>query len=274
MTRNPQEQSIIDNLSQRHGFSSGVVEHLAMALIAGHASQAQFNHAELGGMGQWSNGGMVMIGDMFNNGLKSRVDQLCSEIAAYIRSGELSGPKIDRPYQSQSQGDGNSFFYQTSSYGNSWPQYLGQPSSTGAQNNLRYAFFPANRRLAIDVNGQITVYDTRDHNIGGFSQQQSGDQSLTFTSQHGLVRVSELEIVPAADKMPMPEEKPETPATQSEPVAVSPIAPLNTEVLSASAGFDPDDIFSKIERLAGLHSKGILSDDEFTAKKTELLQRL
>jgi hypothetical protein len=272
--RDIQEQSIIESLSQRHGFSPGVVEHLAMALIAGHASQAQFNHVELGGMGQWSSGGMIMIGDMFNNGLKHRVDMLCSEIAAYIRSGELSGPKVDRPYQSQSQGDGNSFFYQSSSHGSSWPQHLGQPSSTGAQNNLRYAFFPASRRLAIDVNGQITVYDTRDHNIGGFSQQQSGDQSLTFTSQHGLVRVSELEIVSSADNTPAPKEEQETPSDQSQSVAAPSMAVPSTNIRSSPAGVDPDDIFSKIERLAGLHSKGILSDDEFAAKKTELLQRL
>ncbi|CDZ42404.1 SHOCT domain-containing protein [Neorhizobium galegae] len=272
--RDIQERNIIEGLSQRHGFSSGVVEHLAMALIAGHASQAQFNHVELGGMGQWSSGGMIMIGDMFNNGLKNRVDLLCGEIAAYIRSGELSGPKVDRPYQSQSQGDGNSFFYQSSSHSSSWPQHLGQPSSTGAQNNLRYAFFPASRRLAIDVNGQITVYDTKDHSIGGFSQQQSGDQSLTFTSQHGLVRVSELEIVSAADNMPMPNEEQETPSGQSPSVTAPSMAVLSPNIHSSPAGFDPDDIISKIERLAGLHSKGILSDDEFTAKKTELLKRL
>jgi hypothetical protein len=272
--RDIQEQSIIESLSQRHGFSPGVVEHLAMALIAGHASQAQFNHVELGGMGQWSSGGMIMIGDMFNNGLKHRVDVLCSEIAAYIRSGELSGPKVDRPYQSQSQGDGNSFFYQSSSHSNSWPQHLGQPSSTGAQNNLRYAFFPASRRLAIDVNGQITVYDTKDHNIGGFSQQQSGDQSLTFTSQHGLVRVSELELVPSADNTPTPNEEQETPSGQSPSVDIPSIAVMTPDIRSSPAGVDPDDIISKIERLAGLHSKGILSDDEFTAKKTELLKRL
>jgi hypothetical protein len=274
VTRDPQEQSIIDGLAHKHGFSSGVVEHLTMALIAGFANQAQFNHAELGGMGQWSSGGMVMVGDMFNNGLKHRVDMICSEIAAYIRSGELSGPKMDRPYQSQSQGDGTSFFYQSSSHGGAWPQHLGQPSSTGAQNNLRYAFFPASRRLAIDVNGQVSVYDTRDHSIGGFSQQQSGDQSLTFTSQHGLVRVSDLEIVSDADGMATPAEEQAPRQVQGEHVAAPPMAPANATVLPAPVGFDPDDIFSKIERLAGLHSKGILSDDEFATKKTELLQRL
>jgi hypothetical protein len=34
------------------------------------------------------------------------------------------------------------------------------------------------------------------------------------------------------------------------------------------------DLFAKIERLADLHKKGILSSEEFTAKKAELLSRL
>jgi Short C-terminal domain len=34
------------------------------------------------------------------------------------------------------------------------------------------------------------------------------------------------------------------------------------------------DIFAKIERLADLHQKGILSPEEFAAKKAELLSRL
>jgi hypothetical protein len=38
----------------------------------------------------------------------------------------------------------------------------------------------------------VTIYDTADHEIGGVSQQQSGDASLTFVSQRGLVRVADL----------------------------------------------------------------------------------
>ncbi|HLQ92181.1 MAG TPA: SHOCT domain-containing protein, partial [Xanthobacteraceae bacterium] len=34
------------------------------------------------------------------------------------------------------------------------------------------------------------------------------------------------------------------------------------------------DLFAKIERLAELHKKGILSSEEFAAKKAELLSRL
>jgi hypothetical protein len=37
---------------------------------------------------------------------------------------------------------------------------------------------------------------------------------------------------------------------------------------------DESDIFSKLEKLAQLHEKGILSAEEFSSKKTELLARL
>ena len=62
-------------------------EALLAALVAGGGSQAQFTIPELGGMGQWSRGGMVMVGDMFNNALKARVDALCSELAGLVGAG-------------------------------------------------------------------------------------------------------------------------------------------------------------------------------------------
>ena len=43
----------------------------------------------------------------------------------------------------------------------SWPSELGNPASTGAQNNLQYACFPVLRRLAIRHGGRVSVYDTR-----------------------------------------------------------------------------------------------------------------
>ncbi|MFM8524351.1 MAG: hypothetical protein ACKOCM_01815, partial [Cyanobacteriota bacterium] len=45
-----------------------------------------FNHPELGGSGQWMASGMMMIGDMFNNGLKARVDGLCRDVSAVLAS--------------------------------------------------------------------------------------------------------------------------------------------------------------------------------------------
>ena len=305
----------LSEIANRHGVSFDAVQHLLMAVMAGQGNQAQFNHPDLGGMGQWSLGGMTMVGDMFNNSLKARVDALCTELSNLVRS--TSGlMQASSSFQSQSQGGGygtqqswnngggTSLFVPGSmSSGNWWPQDLGFPASTGAQNNLRYAFFPATRRLAIDLGGSVTVYDTGDHSIGGFSQQQGGDQSLTFTSQYGLVRVADLPIVFGINTPPPVQATPvyESPApvapVYEPPAPVAPAyeppvaayapepafvpapapfveAPVHSPVMPAAPVLSTDDVFDKIERMAALHAKGILTDDEFQTKKAELLARL
>ncbi len=271
-------QSVARDVAGRHGVSVDAVVVLLRALAQGQGNQAQFNHPDLGGMGQWSRGGMIMVGDMFNNGLKARVDALCTELAGYLNDGDVFAPV---PTQSQSQSQSQSggspavslFVSGMSSNGNWWPTDLGTPASVGSQNNLRYAFFPGPRRLAIDLGGSVTVYDTGDHQIGGFSQQQSGDQSLTFTSQHGLVRVADLPKTGAAKA----ETVPAAPEIISEPPAAAAqySAPPAPPAPSASAIRDSEeDVFAKLEKLAALEQKGILSKSEFEAKKSELLARI
>lgn len=73
-----------------------------------------------------------------------------------------------------------------------WPDDLGQPSSSGSQNAMRYAFFPEKRRLLIECDGTLTTYDSGDHRISGVSQQQSHAHTLAFTSQNGVVNLDEL----------------------------------------------------------------------------------
>ena len=163
----------IADIAQRHGFSPDAARAVAEALRHGGGRMAQFNHPELGGMGQWAAGGMIMIGDMFNNSLKARVDALCRDIAA------APGP-VPAAGGTQQQS------------GHWWPDGLGIASATGAQNDMRYACFPETRRLAVMRDGRVRVYDTGQHRIGGFSQQQSSSQDLTFSSQIGIVRVEDL----------------------------------------------------------------------------------
>lgn len=76
-----------------------------------------------------------------------------------------------------------------------WPAELGQPSSSGSQNAIRYAFFAEKRRLLIERDGNVTTYDSADHRISGISQQQSQGHSLAFTSQSGLVNLDELKKI-------------------------------------------------------------------------------
>lgn len=210
-----------------------------------------------------------MIGDMFNGNLKAKVADICSELAHLSRNSDLQKPQ-PTSYQSQYQGDMTSLFVPAPMQaGNWWPEALGYAASTGAQNDLRYAVFPASRRLAISINGHVTVYDTGDHQISGFSQQQGGDQSVSFTSQHGLVRVADLQEVDRPDRAA---EEP-TPPPQVLMPDTTP-TPVSDAAADRPSAQPEDDIFTKIERLAGLHAKGILQDEEFHAKKRELLDRL
>ena len=167
----------IAEIAQRHGFSPDAVRAVAEALRRGGGGMAQFSHPELGGMGQWSAGGMIMIGDMFNNGLKARVDALCRDLAA--APGPVPAAAEQQPAQTRDW----------------WPDNLGSPSATGGQNDMRYACFPDQRRLAVMRDGHVHIYDTGDHRISGFSQQQSGSQSLTFSSQKGTVQLEDLKEV-------------------------------------------------------------------------------
>jgi hypothetical protein len=76
-----------------------------------------------------------------------------------------------------------------------WPAGLGQPSAAGGQNDMRYACFPGQNRLAVMRDGRVTVYDTGVYRISGFSQQQGAGQRLTFSSQMGNVGLEDLRVV-------------------------------------------------------------------------------
>ena len=168
----PEGRRALDDIARRHGVSADAALTLLRAVAAGGGTMAQFSHPDLGGMGQWTAGGMVMVGDMFNHGLKQRVETLCSEMAAHAarRAGVHRAAACRGPRRRAMVAGG-----------------LGTPASSGAQNDMRYAYFPASRRLAIQQGGEVRLYDTGDHQISGVSQQQGGVQALVFTSQHGPV---------------------------------------------------------------------------------------
>lgn len=246
----PEGQNFVNEISNRYNLSIDAVLHMIGAVNNGGGTMAQFNSPELGGSGQWMQGGMTMVGDMFNNGLKNTVDSLCSEISNALATIQIF-PVIPRGARGSNQW---------------WPIDLGVPFSSGAQNNIRYAVFP--KRLAVELNGDVTIYDTLDHNIGGVSQQQGGDTSLTFSSQYGTVLVSTLPIISGNS----------APAQQTnfaEPVysEFSNSEPINQEI-DIEQTQSSNSIIELIEKLAKLHDSGVLSDDEFNSKKSELLSRL
>jgi len=272
-----QGQQRINEIANQYNVSSDAVLTLLQALVNGHGTMAQFNHSELGGSGQWMQGGMTMVGDMFNNSLKNKVDGLCYELsnllaqqpfravpASFQSQNQGSGQQQGGGGQQQQQGGGYGYstgngnpsmvsLFVPGSSGDWWPSGLGSPSSSGAQNNVRYAYFPSTRRLAIEINGEISVYDTLNHQIGGVSQQQGSGASVIFTSQYGTVDVLNLPIISGPGTLKK---------STNQAIPSSTTSPLEV------------DIFAKIEKLAQLKQQGILSEQEFTTKKAELLSRL
>jgi hypothetical protein len=174
---------LVDRMAKKHSVSPAAVRVVLAALRSGGGRMAQFSHADFGGMSQWSPG-MSMVGDMFNSQLKAKLDALCTDIAAHLDSSEMAN-------RARAAADEVSY-RSTERSADWWPAGLGRPGAVGAQNDLRYAVFPDTRRLAIDDQGAISVYDTGSHRIFGAAQAQSADRTLTFTSQDGLVRVDDL----------------------------------------------------------------------------------
>ena len=239
----------IGDVARRNDVSPEAAEVVLDALVRGGGSQAQFSHPDVGGMGQWSRGGMIMVGDMFNARLKARVDRLCTDLSDLLRDGDLF------PAGAEDGPDHKSW----------WPKACGTPASSGSQNGMRYAYFPETRRLAIERDGILSLHDTGDHRISGVSQQQSGTRDLAFTSQHGAVKLHELKRLDGA-------------RAEAEPPRPDPVGrgeePGAGESASNAGAAGSDDIVATIERLHGLRQKGILGEAEFAEKKKELLARL
>lgn len=240
----PQGQNLINDIANRYGLSYASAVNMLVAVNQGGGSMAQFSVPELGS-GQWMRGGMTMVGDMFNYGLKNTVNNLCAELSSI-----LANHQVFQPLPPGASG-GNNW----------WPGDLGNPSSSGSQNNIRYAFFPQARRLVVQRDGQVTVFDTMDHNIGGVSQQQGGGSSLTFTSQYGTLSTLSLPLVSG------PGLQRGNPTNFAAPPA--PAAPAYNPPQQQSG-----DLMTLLEKLGQLRDAGILTPEEFAAKKTDLLNRL
>jgi len=180
----PAAAARLAELAARFGVPADAAQHLLLALARGQGSQAQFNHPALGGMGQWQPG-MIMLGDMFNNGLKAQVEGLCLALVGLLREGG-----VFQPMPGDEAGP-------LGLMGNWWPDWLGQPASSGAQDDMAYAYFPGAARLALRQGGQVRLFDTAGFSIFGVSQQQSGGgQSLVFATDRGPMSTLQMPLIP------------------------------------------------------------------------------
>ena len=256
----PFGEKVIKEVADRNAVSVDVVRTLLFALEKGGGTLAQFNHVELGGSGQWMKGGMTMVGDMFNDRLKATVNAVCSELSSVLNTQDVFVPVPTHGRGDASIAPGNAW----------WPAELGSPSSIGSQNDVRYAYFPHLHRIAILHDGKVELYDTLGHDLSGVQQQQQSSYpgTLMFTSQNGTFSIGTLpKLSPSSDARSVES------STSAPPPAPRSPAPRPRQDAGASQQ-SPDEILKTLERIAELHQKGILSDDEFKSKKADLLSRL
>lgn len=184
MPANVREEALLTRLSVQHDVSRDGVKTVLDALRRG-GGMAQFSHADFGGMAQWSPG-MTMVGDMFNTSMKARLDAVAKELVGYLNETADAAPGqhgASGLAPSQNNRDAGDRW---------WPSELGTPSTSGAQNAMRYAVFPEKQRLVVDDHGNVSIYATGEHRILGVAQAQSSSATVTFTSQNGAVDLSQL----------------------------------------------------------------------------------
>jgi hypothetical protein len=78
----------------------------------------------------------------------------------------------------------------------SWPSELGVASTSGTSAEMRYAYFPQNRRLAVEWRGVLTIYDTAEYQFRGLLEAHSAEVvGVSILTQRGRVRLSDLATV-------------------------------------------------------------------------------
>lgn len=258
------DRKTIEEIAERHCFSIPATVHMLDAVIGGQGTVARFTHEEFAGAGQWMRDGMILLSDMYNVSLKARVGGLCEDLASLVarqryltesasrqsaQAPATPGWNTPRRPRSTSAVPGADLFDPEPPAW--WGQGLRQPDSSGTRDGVRYAYFARQHRLAVEAGGTVTLYDTLDHRITGFSQRASDRGTAGFISQHGKVPLGRLPVV-----------------------AVNGRVHGTFRRAMAAEAQSLRDVVATIQRLLNLRKIGILTAEEFSVKKAQLLAGL
>ncbi|MBO9471851.1 SHOCT domain-containing protein [Endozoicomonas sp. G2_2] len=245
--------------SRQYGFSEDAVRHLFEAVTQGGGDMAMFDHPEFHGPGQWMRGGLMMTTTPGDRVLNNAIESLCNRLSALLRAQHAPGQSGYRRISPEARAWDTS----VSPRQRWWPHEWGDPVATGHTDDLAYAFFDDAARMAIRSGDQVDLYKTADHCITGIAQAQQGTSAtLVFTTPFGELPLDELARCDDDRNNPAGNAT-ATEHRSGEPAAAEQATPQSSmEILEA------------IEKLGALHREGVLTDDEFNAKKQALLNRL
>jgi hypothetical protein len=309
----PAGEAAVADLAQRYRVSDGAVRALLDAVVRGGGAMAQFSHPELGGSGQWMRGGMTMVGDMFNSGLQTTVSGICSELSSLMVSGEvLVTPAarssagafgsvgsdwwpsdLGRPSSSGGQNDAAYAYFpgprrlairrgsQITLYDTGEHAISGVQQQQGGRGSLEFSSqfgtFTVDSLAVVGGDGggpdprrpesppPAAVPTHGAPHSGGQSQSQ---RSFTHPAPPAPVAPTPGPPPPVAAVPAPPAAPPPAPAPAAPP-PTAPSAPAPSGVATSAA-----EIGAAIETLGGLRDKGFHTEEEFAAKKAEILARL
>lgn len=168
--------SKIHDIAAKYQITEATVRTLLEGLQTTNGFQVQFNSAELGGMGQWQSG-MVMIGDMFNDGLKAKVAALCAELASFVREHQATQPEESEKKDATVAA----------------PIKTIPATFSGSQNGTKYAYYAPQNVLQLEEDGTVSRYSTEGLTLWGVQQSQDGTgKKLKFTHAGGTITVDDL----------------------------------------------------------------------------------
>lgn len=236
-------------LAAYYGFGDEAVAQLWRAVSDGGGDMASFDHPEFLGPGQWMRGGLILITDPADRVLKNRIDSLCNALSRALR--EDRAPAVG---QRRLNAEARAWDTPGNLRRAWWPGSMGDPDAAADTGALAYAYFDRPRLLAIRRDDTVTWYDTGVHRITGIAYDDGRNETLVMTSTIAEVPLNKLTPQVGAS---------DTRGTQVDTRnEAPPIRPKSEDILDA------------IARLAELYRQGALTENEFAAKKRELLARL
>src|SRR5687768_15679393 len=125
-------KDVIPEIAARYLIPEEKVREIHRQLQANGGTQCQFQCEELGGPVQWMPG-MVMTTRWHDEGLRARVDGLCSEVAAIVRGSGTSAPAALRRDPDTAP---SSACVELPAGESWWPAAFGHPAASGAQSGV------------------------------------------------------------------------------------------------------------------------------------------
>lgn len=174
-----QLQTLYQQLSNTHHVSVEAIQVLVRALVEGGYRSANFNHPELGGVGKW-NGGDVILGDMSQEALRLKIWRIVQGLL----------PTLQQTIPPEPIQEADATFVMPW-----WNDVtLREPVLKGMFESTTFGYFLEGARVVVKQSEHITHYDASGHLVTDLQMMSGarGQMVLVLQTLSGDIAVSDL----------------------------------------------------------------------------------